>query len=532
MKPFSAPLNDILFSLNAIAGADRIADWDAELASEMASHFAAFTEVEIAPLDEPGDAQGCRIVDGRVQMPDGFPDVYRAYCAMGWPGLTAPEKFGGQGLGAAMLGITSEVFSGACHSLQMVTGLVPGAIRTLMHHGTEEQKARLIPALVSGDILATMCLTEPGAGSDLSRIRCKAEQIGDSWQITGEKIFISGGDQNMSDGILHLVLARTGDNGVRGLSLFLCGSEKPDGARNDITVTRIEEKMGLHASPTCQLAFDGAVGELIGNPGDGLKAMFTMMNHARLDVSLQGVAHAARATDIAKSYAAERVQGRGPDGAPVTLDQHGDVRRMLDEMDALALGGRAMAHLALVMIETADNPDLVEFLTPVAKVFCTEAGMQAANLGIQVLGGYGYLAEYRVEQTYRDARITAIYEGANGIHALALATRLLSGRGGAASDAFAAFITAENGTPELTKCFELWQQARQHLVGMIDPTQVAADFLSLTSEVLLQLIWGRFRNASDQGPDPIRIDRLACRCIPHGVLSAKMYHSRITEGKH
>lgn len=529
MKPFSAPLDDILFSLNAIAGAGRIADWDAELAGEMASHFSSFAEVEIAPLDEPGDAQGCKITDGRVQMPDGFAAVYRAYCAMGWPGLTAPEEFGGQGLGAAMLALTSEVFSGACHSLQMVTGLAPGAIRTLLHHGTEEQKARFIPTLVSGDVLATMCLTEPGAGSDLSRIRCKAKQVDDIWQITGEKIFISGGDQNISKSILHLVLARTGDNGVRGLSLFLCGSEKPDGMRNDISVTRIEEKMGLHASPTCQLAFDGAVGELIGKPGDGLKAMFTMMNHARLDVALQGVAHATRATDIAKSYAAERVQGRGPDGATVTLDQHGDVRRMLDEMDSLALGARAMAHLALVMIETAENPELVEFLTPVAKVFCTEAGMQAANLGIQVLGGYGYLSEYRVEQTYRDARITAIYEGANGIHALALATRLLSGRGGAASEAFATFIADEDGSPELSECFELWQQARQHLVAETDPALMANDFLNLTAEVLLQLIWGRFRTAADQSHDASRLTRLAARRIPLGVLSAKMYAARVTE---
>jgi len=528
VKPFSAPLDDILFSLNAIAGADRIADWDADFAAEIGRHFASFAEAEIAPLDEPGDRQGCRLSDGRVLMPDGFSEVYQAYCDMGWPGLTAPDEFGGQGLGAAVLAITSEVFSGACHSLQMVTGLVPGAIRTLLHHGTEQQKARLIPALVSGEILATMCLTEPGAGSDLSRIRCKAVQDGDEWRITGEKIFISGGDQDISKGILHLVLARTGVEGVRGLSLFLCDSEKSDGTRNDITVTRIEEKMGLHASPTCQLAFDGAIGELIGNPGDGLKAMFTMMNHARLDVALQGVAHAARATDIAAAYAAERVQGRGADGAPVTLDQHADVRGMLDEMDSLALGARALTHLALVTLETEDNPDLVEFLTPIAKVFCSEAGMRAADLGIQVLGGYGYLGEYRVEQTYRDARITAIYEGANGIHALSLATRLLSGKGGAASEAFATFVLAENGSAELTACFDLWTQARQHLTAASDPTPMAGDFLNLTIEVLMQLIWNRFRQVADQNSDATRINRLAGRRIPQGVLMARLYLGRIT----
>ncbi|MBR9843505.1 MAG: acyl-CoA dehydrogenase, partial [Rhodobacteraceae bacterium] len=470
MKPFQAPLDDILFSLTHVAGAPALPDYDADFTAEIGGHFAAFAEGEIAPLDEPGDQQGCKLENGRVHMPDGFGAIYKAYAEQGWPGLTVPESFGGQGLDALMLAVTSEIFSGANHSLQMVTGLVPGAVRTLLRFGTEGQKNRYIPSLASGETLATMCLTEPGAGSDLARVRCRAEKTETGWAISGEKIFISGGDQDMSDRILHLVLARTSDNGIKGLSLFLCPCTRQDESRNAVTVTRIEEKMGLHASPTCQLAFDGAEAELIGKEGQGLMAMFTMMNHARADVALQGVAHAARAYDVASAYAAERVQGRGADGAPATLDQHADVRRMLDEIDSLAMGGRAMTHLACVTMELGNNPDLVEFLTPVAKVFCTEAGMKGADLGIQVLGGYGYLREYRLEQTYRDARITAIYEGANGIHARMLATRLAQG---APADAFEAFVSSEAETwqdDRIVSALAAWQSMRTDLAAMQDPS--------------------------------------------------------------
>ncbi|SNS54256.1 acyl-CoA dehydrogenase family protein [Tropicimonas sediminicola] len=511
MKPFQAPLEDILFTLNDVAGAGELPDYDADLTAEIAGHFASFAEAEIAPLDEPGDRKGCRLEGGRVLMPDGFDKLFRAFAEQGWQGLTAPEAYGGQGLDATLLAVTSEIFTGANHALQMVTGLVPGAIRTLLAHGTEAQRAAHIPRLASGGMLATMCLTEPGAGSDLSRIRCRAEPAGDGWQLTGEKIFISGGDQNLSERILHLVLARTSDDGIRGLSLFLCPCTRRDGRRNGVSVTRIEEKMGLHASPTCQLAFDGAEAELIGDEGQGLRAMFTMMNHARADVALQGVAHAARATDIARHYAAERVQGRGPDGAPVALEAHADVRRMLDRMDALALGGRALAHLAVVAMERGDAEDLVEALTPIAKVHCTEAGIEAANLGVQVLGGYGYLAEYRIEQTYRDARITAIYEGANGIHARALVTRLMPGRSG---DALERFLEAEAG--EAVEGVTAWKAARRDLLGRSGPTPAAHDFMALTAEVLLQCLWQRMLSASERHPDPERIRRVGASAVATG----------------
>lgn len=530
MKPFGAPLDDILFSLKHIAKAQNVEDWDEEFTREIAQHFAAFAEGEIAPIDEAGDREGCKLIDGRVQMPKGFKEVYADLAEQGWQGLTAPEEFDGQAMGAIVHGITSEIFSGANHSLQMVTGLVPGAIRTVMKFGTKDQQQRLIPPMVDGRWLATMCLTEPGAGSDLSQVRCKAIETATGWKINGEKIFISGGDQDLSGGILHLVLARTSDDGIKGLSLFLCTSEKADGSRNDISVTRIEEKMGLHASPTCQLAFDEAEAELIGQPGDGLKAMFTMMNHARIDVALQGVAHAARSYDVASTYAAERLQGRNAKGEKVTLDQHADVRRMLDECDMLALGSRGITHLALVAMEVNERDPLVDFLTPVAKVCGTEAGMRASETGVQVLGGYGYLSEYRLEQTYRDCRIAAIYEGANGIHALTLATRLLTGAQKASAEAFESLVLDEcdaGSFIELKEALILWQSVKDKIVSTEDPTAMATDFMGLTIQVCLLLVWNRYQNAQDSHTDPQRISRVVKFAKVDALLKAKFHAGKI-----
>jgi alkylation response protein AidB-like acyl-CoA dehydrogenase len=409
----------------------------------------------------------------------------------------------------------SEVFSGANHAVQMICTLVPGAISTLLKFGTEAQQAQWIPRLASGEVLSTMCLTESGAGSDLSRVRTKARKEGDIWKLDGEKTFISGGDQDLSKGILHLVLARTGElsDGVKGLSLFLSPSAVND-VPNAIAVTRIEEKLGLHASPTCQMSFDGASAELIGDEGAGLKAMFTMMNHARLDVSLQGVAHAARAYAIAKTYADERKQGRKSDGSDAVLADHADVKRMLETQDSLALGARAMAHVAIVEMELGARPELVEFLTPVCKVFCTQSGIDAADLGIQVLGGYGYLTEYRVSQTWRDARITAIYEGANGIHAAALATRGLRGSG---ADAFADLIGELDVDAELLSLTQAWQAARAQVEKSDDPTELAHEFMLLTSELFFRAVWCRMGAVAGDHPQAARLARLAKRVAKRPV---------------
>nr|WP_321510917.1 acyl-CoA dehydrogenase family protein [uncultured Celeribacter sp.] len=509
MTPFKAPLEDILFCLTHVAGAARLPDWDDELAEGILDHFGAFAEGVIAPLDEPGDAQGCALNDGRVTMPDGFKPAFDQLVEGGWQGLTAPEGFGGMGQNALLAAGVSEIFSGANHAMQMVCNLVPGAISTLIKFGTEDQKQYWIPRLAAGETLSTMCLTEPGAGSDLSRIRTKATPSGESWRIEGEKIFISGGDQDMSQDILHLVLARTGGEGVKGLSLFLCPSEL-DGRRNAVTVTRIEEKLGLHASPTCQLAFDGAEAELIGEEGAGLMAMFTMMNHARLDVALQGVAHASRAHQIASDYANERKQGRKADGSEAVLADHPDVQRMLEEQRSLALGARAMTYLTMAELALGENRALVDFLTPICKVFCTEAGTRAADLGIQVLGGYGYLTEYRVSQTWRDARITSIYEGANGIHAIATATRGLRAPEGA--EAFAALVgDLACGDADCLALLSDWQGAR---VGMTEQAlEKAHDFMALTSELLFRAVWCKL--AATGVPEMTRLAaRVARRPLP------------------
>lgn len=480
MTAFQAPLDDILFSLRHVAG------WEDALAEDVLSHFAQFAEDVLAPLDAIGDSQGARLDGGRVRMPDGFADAYQHLAEGGWQGLSAPEEFGGMALSPLVAAGVSEIFTGANHSLQMVCGLVPGAISTLLRFGTDAQRMTWLPKLVSGEVLTTMCLTEAGAGSDLSQIRCAAVPDGDGWRITGEKVFISGGDQDMSEGILHLVLARSDPKvaGNKGLSLFLCP------ASPQTRVERLERKLGLHASPTCQMRFEGAAAELIGTQGDGLKAMFTVMNHARLDVALQGVAHAARAHQIASAYATARGQGRKADGTLAVLADHADVARMLTRQRRLALGARGMCHIALREMVHGVRPALVEFLTPLCKVFGSEAGIEAADLGIQILGGYGYLDDYRIHQTWRDARITAIYEGANGIHARSLATRGLRPGGGASE--FEDLIGEVAGA-DLRVQAELadWRALRETMTALADPSPRAHDFAQATGRLFFNAVWVR-----------------------------------------
>ena len=511
MISFTAPTEDILFSLHHVAEANALRDWDLELASDILGHFAGFAEGVIAPLNAVGDRQHARLVNGRVQMPDGFGAAYAQLAQDGWQGLTAPECFGGMGASPLIAAAVSEVFSGANHALQMVCNLVPGAIATLMQYGSDAQQRQWIPKLASGEVLSTMCLTEAQAGSDLSAIRCRAENTPDGWRITGEKVFISGGDQDMSADILHLVLARSGEagSGMKGLSLYLCP------AQPGVSVTRIEEKMGLHASPTCQMRFDGAMSDLIGTEGHGLQAMFTLMNHARIDVALQGVAHASRAADIAATYAAQRVQGRQHDGSPALLHHHADVRRMLDEQRRLALGARAMCHIALVALEKGDRPALCDFLTPLCKVFGSEAGIRSADLGIQILGGYGYLTEYGLDQIWRDARICAIYEGANGIHERSIATRGLRAGGGA--DEFAALISdLAGGSETILKRLADWQIWRGVMTQAADPLPQAHAFAQETAGLFFAAAWARIDAVSDHHGTPQEIKRLAQAAVMTG----------------
>jgi 3-(methylthio)propanoyl-CoA dehydrogenase len=534
MLDYRTPLDDILFALKHGAEAGRLPDWDDDLAAEVLGHAGRFIDDIIAPLDPVGDVEGCRLENGRVRMPAAFRSAYDAFREGGWPALSIEEAYGGQGLPHILSGALSEMLSGACISFQMVLSLAQAAMRTLSVHGSEGQKGLYIPKLASGDWLATMCLTEPQAGSDLSLVRTTAVPDGDSWRITGNKIFISGGDQDLTGKVLHLVLARTGDAaaGIKGLSLFVCPSECDQGIRNAVSVIRLEEKMGMHASPTCQLAFDDAAAEIVGKPGEGLMRMFTMMNQQRLDVALQGVGLADVAAQRSLAYAATRRQGKiaGRSGAQI-LTAHDDVRRMLLTQKALTLGSRAMTLRTLVELELDHSSPLVDFLTPVCKAFCTDAAVQAADQAIQIHGGYGYLREYRVEQVLRDARITPIYEGTNGIQAATLAGRLLHADGGRAAEAFRRDIAdtiAVSGGPEsraaLQAALDDWQRATDGVVAAA--SQSAANYMRLTGLLAFGAAWSRLEGGADKAPQPAHVRSVAefvrCAMLPETAHLARL----------
>lgn len=523
MNDFRSPVDDILFTLEHGADAARLPDWDPDLAAEIVGHAARFIDERIAPLDPLGDGEGARLESGRARLPAPFVAAYRDYAAAGWPGLTAPEAYGGQSQPEVLGGVVSELLSGACVGLQTLLSLGQGSARTLLRHGSDHQKARYLPRLVSGEWLATMCLTEPAAGSDLGRISTVATPEGDGWRLSGTKIFITGGDQNLTDNILHLVLARTAGApaGVKGLALFLCPAVLEDGSRNAVAVMRLEEKMGLHASPTCQLAFDGAQAEILGAPGEGLARMFTMMNATRLDVGLQGVGLAEAASQRAWRYAAERVQGRsgrsGESADPIF--RHGDVQRMLLHQQALTAGCRALSYRTAVDLTLGDRPALIEFLTPVCKAFCTDSALLAANLALQVHGGYGYTREYRVEQVLRDTRITLIYEGTNGIQSMTLAGRLLHAANGACVAAFeeeigrqiAAIQAADHDAmaQAVTIALEQWRRATNVLLSAADPAPVAEAYLRLTGLVAFGAVWGLMERGFAATANPPRWQALA-----------------------
>ncbi|CUW39813.1 putative Acyl-CoA dehydrogenase [Magnetospirillum sp. XM-1] len=520
MIDYRTPLSDLMFALRHGAEAARLPHWDDETAETVLTHAGAMVDGIIAPLDPLGDTEGTRLVDGRVVMPQPFVDAYRQFAGDGWQGLAVPEEDGGQGLPHILASALSEMLSGACITYQMVLSLAHGAMRTLAASGSAEQRATWIPRLAAGEYLATMCLTEAQAGSDLGLVRTMATPQPDgSWSISGGKIFISGGDQNLTEGrIMHLVLARTPDAppGVKGLSLFLASSLLEDGTRNAISVVRLEEKMGMHASPTCQVAFDGARAEIIGAPGEGLARMFTMMNAERLDVAVQGVGLAEVALQRSLAYANERKQGRaGKDSGPDIIAKHGDVRRMLLAQMALAMGCRAMVMRTLVDLELGDKPALMELMTPVAKAFATEAAMEAADHAIQVHGGYGFLKEYRVEQILRDGRITRIYEGTNGIQAATVAGRVIRLDQGRALAEFKTEVEAAMGgaspafATALGQALAAWDEAGSAMAARKDIGLTATSYLRLTGLVAFGAAWARLEAAAEHAANPARIRAVA-----------------------
>jgi len=461
---YTAPVDDIAFALGGMARAERLEslgafpDFAGEDVQAVLEEAGRFADNVLAPLNVAGDRDPARLENGVVVTSPGWKEAYAAFVEAGWNALPFPESAGGQNLPFALNAAVSEAMYAAVPALSLVPLLTQGAADLLIAHGTEEQRRLYLPHLVSGEWTATMQLTEPQSGSDLSDLRTRAEPAGDgTYRLRGSKIFISGGDHDMVPNIVHLVLGRLPDapEGTRGISLFLVPKllVEPDGRigpRNDLRAVSLEHKMGFHGSPTCVMAYgenEGALCTLIGEPHRGLAAMFTMMNSSRLMVGVQGVAVAERATQQARAFAAERRQGRAPgaaDGPQVSIDAHPDVQRMLATMAARTAAARALCLEAAVVFDLAhkaEGPERqrhharLQLLTPLAKAFATEAGVDVASLGVQVHGGMGYIEETGAAQHLRDARVLPIYEGTNGIQAVDLLTRKLRRDGGAEAGA-------------------------------------------------------------------------------------------------
>jgi 3-(methylsulfanyl)propanoyl-CoA dehydrogenase len=453
---YAAPVADMRLVLDAVGELPPDA---AEIADAVLGEAAKFAENELAPLNQVGDQTGSVFENGVVRTPPGFREAYRQYVAGGWNAVAFPPEIGGQGLPLALALPLTEMWNSACMGWALCPLLNSGAVEMLRTHGSPELKAHYLDKLVSGEWAGTMNLTEPQAGSDLGALRARAvpasdPRWGEHCRISGQKIFITYGDHDFSDNIVHMVLARLPDAppGSRGISLFLVPKFLPDdagglGERNDIRTLRLEEKLGIHASPTCVLAYGedgGAIGWRIGEPHRGLEAMFTMMNTERLLVGVQGVAIGERAYQTALAYARTRVQGQ-PAGLPrgettPPIVHHPDVRRMLLSMRAQTEAGRALAYAAAAAIDAANRGDSgaqrrAELLIPVVKSWCSDKGIEVASTGIQVHGGMGYIEETGAAQHLRDARIAAIYEGTNGIQAGDLAGRKLARDGGEAARA-------------------------------------------------------------------------------------------------
>jgi hypothetical protein len=562
---YRAPLRDIRFVVHEVLdfedhyrsfGRD---DLSRDLLEGILEEGARFAEDVLAPTNRVGDEHGLVFEAGRVRTPPGFKDAYERYCRDGWITMTQDPRWGGQGLpGGFALGFSEMLISGNM-AWKMYSGLTESAAHTIEAHASEELKARYLPKMVAGEWTGTMCLTEAHCGTDLGLLRTRAEPRGDgSYAVTGTKIFISCGEHDLSRNIVHLVLARLVDApaGTRGISLFLVPKLMPDadgapGRANGVSCGSIEHKMGIHASPTCVMHFNDAVGWLVGKQNEGLACMFTMMNHARLGVGLQGQGLSELAWQSSVAYANQRLQGRSlsgsraPGKAADPIIVHPDVRRMLLTQKAFVEGGRLLSFLTGREMDSAElNPDvearrrsseLIAFLTPIVKAFLTDAAVEVASLAVQIHGGHGFIRETGVEQLMRDARITPIYEGTNGIQALDLLGRKVFGTGGKSQQAMAARIresTARFGAvPELAgfaadlaRRIDDWDELTVSLgkaaTANADELGAAAvDYLQVSGYLCLAWCW-------------LVAAGVAARRVADGAEEADFYRAKLVTARH
>ncbi len=536
MPDYKAPVRDIRFVINEVLESEKLyqtlpgyEEATEDLMNAIVDEGARFAESVIAPLNRSGDEEGCHWSAAGVTTPAGYKEAYRQYVENGWPALSAGVEYGGQGL-PNMLGIMLNELAGTANwSWVMYPGLSLGAVNTVEAHGDADQKRKYLTKLVSGEWTGTMCLTESQCGSDLGLLRTKAEPQADgSYAITGTKIFISAGEHDMTTNIVHIVLARLPDApaGTKGISLFIVpkfnvNDDGSVGERNAVHCASIEEKMGIHGNATCVLNFDGAKGFLIGPPNRGLNAMFTFMNTARIGTATQGLAHAELSFQGALSYAKERLAMRSltgpknPDGPADPIIVHPDVRRMLLTQKAFAEGNRAFVYFLAQQSDIVANgnegqakaaDDLMALLTPIGKAFVTETGFEAANLGVQVYGGHGFIREWGMEQIVRDARIAMLYEGTTGIQALDLLGRKVLGSGGKLLQGFTAMIDAFCATHDGAEYAEFVTPLRAHsqewlglsmklgeaaMANADNAGAAAVDYLMYSGYVTLAYFWAR-----------------------------------------
>ncbi|MES2435033.1 MAG: acyl-CoA dehydrogenase C-terminal domain-containing protein [Pseudomonadota bacterium] len=542
MTTYTAPLKDMQFLLHDVLGVSGrdipgYGDLDAGFTGAVLEEAGKLASDVLAPLNAVGDREGCVLENGVVRTPTGFKAAFEAVKAGGWTALDCDPDYGGQGLPYVMATAVGEMFVSANMAFNMYQGLTHGAYSAIHVHGTPEQKATYLPKIVSCDWTGTMNLTEPHCGTDLGLMRTKAEPLADgSYKITGTKIFISAGEHDLAENIIHLVLAKApgGGEGTKGISLFivpkfLVNADGSLGARNGVSVGKVEEKMGIHGNATCVLNYDGAVGYLLGDLHKGMRAMFTMMNEARLGVGLQGYAVAEAAYQNALGYAKDRLQGRdvtgakNPSGPADPLIVHPDIRRSLMDQKSFVEGARAFTYWAASMIDQsvrsgdADAEGLVSLLIPVLKGFQTDRGFEMAVQAQQIWGGHGYIEDNGVSQFVRDARIAQIYEGANGVQALDLVGRKLATDGGKHVMAFFAlvkgFIKENEGDARMAVYLDPLKAASKDVQAaamffmnnaMKNPNAALAgsyDFMTMMGHTCLGLMWAKMAKAAFAGLD-------------------------------